>query len=191
MSSVRAYIGLGANLGEREAALAGAVRALGELGGARVAGVSRLYATHPVGPPGQPEFRNAVVALDVAPRGTGGETGAALLHDLKALERRFGRRPRERWGPRELDLDLLLLGRRAFSLSDPPLTVPHPLARERLFVLAPLRDLAPRLVPPGWDETVAGAYRRQLAAEGADAVRPIGRWDAQTERWILAGDVTV
>lgn len=177
MRSVRAYVGLGANLGDREATLAAAVRALGATPGLRVAGVSRLYVTRPVGPPGQPDYLNAVVALEMLVAGSAPEAAVRLLSTLKEIERRLGRRRRQRWAPREIDLDLLVFGRHAFTVADPPLTVPHPLARERLFVLAPLRDLAPRLRPPGWPETVARAHRRQLAREGPAAVRPIGRWD--------------
>jgi 2-amino-4-hydroxy-6-hydroxymethyldihydropteridine diphosphokinase len=186
MGAMRAYVGLGANLGEREATLAAAVRALEELPGVHLTGVSRLYATRPVGPPGQPEFLNAVAGLEVHPRGTVEHTAVALLHELQALEGRFGRRPRERWGPRELDLDLLLLGRHRLVLRDPPLTVPHPLAAERLFVLAPLRDLAVRLRPPGWGETVAQAYRRRLVAEGPGAVRAVAVWQPTRRRWTRA-----
>ena len=139
----------------------------------------------------QRDFLNAVVALDV-PAGSGPATGAtALLVALKGLERAFGRRQRHRWGPRELDLDLLLFGRAQLAIDRPPeaqsidpakgprlLEVPHREARERLFVLAPLADLAPGLVPPGWHEQVASARRRQEAVEGADAVRPVARWRA-------------
>ncbi|MEZ0240399.1 MAG: 2-amino-4-hydroxy-6-hydroxymethyldihydropteridine diphosphokinase [Chloroflexota bacterium] len=188
---VRAYIGLGANIGDAEATLRAAVRALAGLPGARLAGVSPMYATKPVGVVDQPEFRNAVVALDV-PGGPDAQTGAVdLLVALKDVERRFGRRRRERWGPRELDLDLLTFGRAKVSIERPPegrsvdaaldpgkaaklLEVPHPLARERLFVLAPLADLAPHLVPPGWHETVGRARRRQAEVEGPDAVRVVG-----------------
>jgi len=155
---------------------------------ATLRGVSRLYATEPVGVVDQPEFRNAAIAIDV-PRGPDPATGAlALLVALKRLERAFGRRERERWGPRELDLDLLVFGRHRIAVERPPearsadpsrptdLVVPHRLAGERLFVLAPLADLAPRLVPPGWTETVETARRRQEAIEGARAVRPMARW---------------
>ena len=186
---VRAYIGLGSNVGAPEATLADAVATLVMLPGARLRAVSPLYATAPVGVTDQAEFRNAVVALDV-PAGPDPATGAlALLVALKAIERSFGRQERERWGPRELDLDLLLFGRWAGSAIRPadarsddpakrdlPLTVPHPEARRRLFVLAPLADLVPRLVPPGWGETVARAAGRQRAIEGADAVRRLGDW---------------
>jgi len=192
----RAYIGLGANVGDSEATLASAVLALAALPRARLQGISRLYATAPVGVTDQPEFRNAVVALDV-PSGPDPASGAsALLVELKSLERAFGREARGRWGPRELDLDLLVFGRAKLSIRRPPagrstnpnkaflpLTVPHPEARRRLFVLAPLADLAPGLAPPAWHETVESARRRQERVEGSDAVRPIARWDAPIGRW--------
>jgi 2-amino-4-hydroxy-6-hydroxymethyldihydropteridine diphosphokinase len=225
----RAYVGLGANLGDAEATLADAVRALAALPGVRVRGVSRLYATRPVGVADQPDFRNGVVALDV-PAGPDAASGALdLLRSLKGLERAFGRRRRRRWGPRELDLDLLVFGRARLAIERPPearsldaepgppaaepgppaaepggpaaepggpaanpsleavtdlLVIPHPAAHERLFVLAPLADLAPGLVPPGWGMSVETARRRQLAREGPDAVRPIAAWDPATGAWI-------
>jgi 2-amino-4-hydroxy-6-hydroxymethyldihydropteridine diphosphokinase len=187
---VRAYVGLGANVGDAAGTLAAAVHALGAMPGVRVRGVSRLYVTAPVGVTDQPEFHNAVVALDV-PAGPDPATGAsALLVALKGLERAFGRQTRERWGPREVDLDLLVFGRDRVDVQRPvegrsddpakaslPLVVPHREAQHRLFVLAPLADLAPGLVPPGWGETVASAAARQRALEGADAARPIATWD--------------
>jgi 2-amino-4-hydroxy-6-hydroxymethyldihydropteridine diphosphokinase len=158
-------------------------------------GVSRLYATEPVGVVDQAEFRNAAVALDV-PLGVDPASGAvALLIALKRIERAFGRQDRERWGPRELDLDLLVLGRHRISVERPPgarssdpskptdLVVPHRLAGERLFVLAPLADLAPRLVPPGWHETVETARRRRERIEGPGAARPIASWDTNRRAW--------
>ena len=197
---VSAYVGLGANVGDAEATLADAVEALAALPGTRLRGVSRLYATDPVGVTDQPEFRNAVVALDV-PAGRDPEAGAlAFLTELKSLERAFGRRRRRRWGPRELDLDLLVFGRARLAVERPPearsieadvdvakaaklLEVPHPAASSRLFVLAPLADIAPRLVPPGWGTTVGTARRRQERIEGTDAVRPVGEWDAAAGTW--------
>jgi 2-amino-4-hydroxy-6-hydroxymethyldihydropteridine diphosphokinase len=195
VAKVRAYVGLGANVGDPAATLVAAVHALRGLPGCRVRGVSRLYATDPVGVLDQPEFRNAVVALDV-PAGLSPDEGAsALLVMLKGLEREFGRQQRERWGPREVDLDLLVFGRHRVSVerpdagrsSDPakarlPLVVPHAEAQRRLFVLAPLADLAPGLMPPGWGETVATAAARQRELEGADAARAIAAWDGQAWR---------
>ena len=200
MGRVRAYIGLGANVGDPAGTLAAAVHALAALPGARLRGVSRLYATDPVGVVDQPEFRNAVVVLDV-PAGPDPDTGAtALLVALKELERAFGRQVRGRWGPREVDLDLLVFGRHRVEVERPeagrsldaakaalPLTVPHREAQHRLFVLAPLSDLAPGLVPPGWGETVASAAARQRALEGMDAARPTATWDG--EGWRPLGRV--
>lgn len=197
MRSVRAYVGLGANLGDPAATLEAGIAALAALPGVRLHGVSRLYATRPVGVEDQPEFRNAVAALDV-PAGPHAAAGAlALLVALKGLEGAFGRKRRRRWGPRELDLDLLVFGRARLSIERPPegvpvdpgkadrlLVVPHRNAAERLFVLAPLADLAPGLVPPGWGHTVDWARRRREAVEGADAVRPIATWDAGPGRWV-------
>jgi 2-amino-4-hydroxy-6-hydroxymethyldihydropteridine diphosphokinase len=193
---VRSYIGLGANLGEPSETLANGVRALAALPDTRLHGVSRLYVTRPVGVVDQPPFRNAVAAIDV-PAGPDPATGAiALLVALKSLERAFGRQERERWGPRELDLDLLVFGRARLSVERPPagvsldagkadrlLVVPHPEAAERLFVLAPLADLAPGLVPPGWTGTVATAAARRRAIEGEESVRPVATWDADRAAW--------
>jgi 2-amino-4-hydroxy-6-hydroxymethyldihydropteridine diphosphokinase len=164
-------------VGDSRANLARAIRALDALPGARVRGVSRLYRTRPVGVTNQPDFLNAVVALDV-PRGRDPERSAlALLALLKRLEQALGRQKRQRWGPREIDLDLLVFGRHLIDVKpgdEDWLVVPHPEARGRLFVLAPLADLAPRLRPPGWHETVESARRRQLAAEEDDAVQAVG-----------------
>ena len=196
MRRVRAYIGLGANLGHAGETISHGIRSLAALPGVRPHAVSRLYVTRPVGVVDQPPFRNAVVALDV-PAGPDPATGAtALLIALKQLERAFGRQERERWGPRELDLDLLVFGRARLSLDRPPeglsldpgkadrlLVVPHPEAAERLFVLAPLADVAAGLVPPGWRETVATAARRRASVEGPDAVHPVASWDGDRSAW--------
>ena len=196
--TVRAYIGLGANVGDARRTLTEAVAALAALPGARLRGVSRLFRTTPVGVTDQPDFLNAVVAVDV-PAGPDPATGATrLLVELKDLEREFGRRKRRRWGPRELDLDLLLFGRARLAIERPPeavplsaaidpsaarrlLEVPHPSMQDRLFVLAPLADLASRLVPPGWQHTVDTTRRGREMAEGAGAAVPIGTW--RGDRW--------
>ena len=197
MATVRAYIGLGANLGDTRATLTAAVHALGAMAGASLAGVSRLYRTAPVEVTDQPDFHNAVVALDV-PAGPGGQTGPiALLLALKSIERAMGRQDRFRYGPRELDLDLLVFGNEYLTVERPEagrspdpakatrlLEVPHPEARCRLFVLAPLADLAPDLVPPGWPESVEQARARQESIEGAGAVRPLASWDVAGGRWV-------
>jgi 2-amino-4-hydroxy-6-hydroxymethyldihydropteridine diphosphokinase len=177
---VRAYVGLGANVGDPVSNLRNAVRALAALPGVSLRAVSKLYATRPVGVVDQTDFTNAAVALDV-PAGPDPDTAAlALLAALKGLEHSIGRVQRERWGPREVDLDLLVFGRHQINVKRPDgkwLIVPHEQARNRLFVLAPLSDLAPGLRPPGWHETVSTARRRQEAAEGPDAVRVIAGAD--------------
>jgi len=131
-----AYVGLGANLGDREATIRAAVGALPGV----IAG-SALRETDPVGMTEQPRFLNGVAALRtaLAPR--------ELLDVLIAVERRLGRERGERWGPRTIDLDLLLYG--GETVDEPGLTVPHPRLHERRFVLEPLAELDPELVVPG------------------------------------------
>ncbi|MFL5778810.1 MAG: 2-amino-4-hydroxy-6-hydroxymethyldihydropteridine diphosphokinase [Chloroflexota bacterium] len=207
---VSAYVGLGANVGDLAGTLARAVAALEDEPGIAVRAVSPLYASAPVGLVDQPEFRNAVVRLEV-PAGPDAVTGAlAMLTRLKRLEREFGRRRRQRWGPRELDLDLLVFGRALVDAERTTATrslgaetdeeraarrlvVPHREAHRRSFVLAPLADLAAGLVPPGWHETVRRARDRQAAVDGPEAVRLVGTWDPAQGRWTRpeAADATL
>jgi 2-amino-4-hydroxy-6-hydroxymethyldihydropteridine diphosphokinase len=132
----RAYIGLGSNLGDREATIRAAVAAL-----PGVLAVSTLRETEPVGVTEQPAFLNgaAAVETELTPR--------ELLETLLAIERALGRERRERWGPRTIDLDLLLYG--AETVDEPGLTVPHPHLHERRFALEPLAELDPELEIPG------------------------------------------
>jgi 2-amino-4-hydroxy-6-hydroxymethyldihydropteridine diphosphokinase len=135
----RAFIGLGSNLGDRQAALRQAVTQL-EAGG-DVVGVSPLYETEPVGgPEDQGAFLNVVVALAT------GDTPQELLRRCQALEEAAHRVRTVRFGPRTLDADVLLVGDLHVDQED--LVVPHPRMWERRFVLQPLSDLAPDLVPP-------------------------------------------
>jgi 2-amino-4-hydroxy-6-hydroxymethyldihydropteridine diphosphokinase len=139
---MRAYIGLGANLGDREATLRRAVELLGARPGVDVVAVSSFRETDPVGYLDQPRFVNAAAALE-AELGPGD-----LLDVLLAVERDLGRtREGPRFGPRTIDLDLLLFG--DLRLEEPGLTLPHPRLHERRFVLEPLAELAPDLVVPG------------------------------------------
>ena len=138
----RAFVGLGANLGDREATLRAAIELLGEIDGVRVVQVSLFRETEPVGYLDQPRFLNAAVELEttLAPH--------ALLDLLLGVERALGRtREGPRFGPRVVDLDLLLLD--AVVLDEPGLTVPHPRLHERRFALEPLADLDPSLLVPG------------------------------------------
>lgn len=143
----RVYLGLGANLGERDAALGRAVERLLQIDAHLT--VSPIYETEPVGGPGpQPTFLNCVVGMDtdLEPR--------ELLEVARRLESEAGRRRHERWGPRTLDVDLLLVG--SDRVDEDDLVVPHPRMWERAFVLAPLEDLAPDLVPAGWRDRLGG-----------------------------------
>jgi 2-amino-4-hydroxy-6-hydroxymethyldihydropteridine diphosphokinase len=140
---VRAYVALGANLGDRERTLREAVDALAAEPGVEVLAVSTLRETEPVGVADQPRFLNGAVELET------GLPARALLELLLAVERRFGR-VREgvpEHGPRTLDLDLLVYG--AERIDEPGLRVPHPRLHERPFVLEPLAELAPGLEVPG------------------------------------------
>jgi 2-amino-4-hydroxy-6-hydroxymethyldihydropteridine diphosphokinase len=134
--SVIAYVGLGSNLGDPQRQVCEALRALRRIRDTAVESVSSLYRSPPMGPPDQPDYINAVASLAT------GLTPLELLDALQAIEQHHGRtRVGERWGPRTLDLDLLLYG--DGRVSDPRLQVPHPGLHERAFVLYPLREIAP------------------------------------------------
>jgi 2-amino-4-hydroxy-6-hydroxymethyldihydropteridine diphosphokinase len=168
-----AYIGMGANVGDTSSTFDKTLRALAALPGATIRAVSPFYRSKPVGGVVQADFLNAVVELEV-PAGPDAETGAtALLLALKQIETALGRQPRQRWGPRELDLDLLLFGdHRVERHEDPWLVVPHPEMANRQFVLAPMADLSPALRPPGWSDSVADALTRRRQIDEDDAVTP-------------------
>jgi len=164
-----AIIGLGSNLGSREALLRAAIRSLDTHPGIEVAAQSKLYRSPAMLPDGggpQPDHLNAAVRLEVAlsPR--------ALLTVLHRVEQRFGRERRERWGPRTLDLDLLHWSEG--EIEEEGLTVPHPGLEARPFALAPLVDVAPELEP---------RYGAVLAAvlAGLDSPLEVLPW-AHTER---------
>jgi 2-amino-4-hydroxy-6-hydroxymethyldihydropteridine diphosphokinase len=146
----RAYLGLGANIGDRARALQAAVDGLAAADGVTVVAVSPVYETEPVGGPEQPEYLNAVVAVDT------NRTPRELLEIAKRLEDQAGRVPGERWGPRPLDVDVLLVG--DDEVDEPDLVVPHPRLYERAFVMVPLADLDPMLAP--WVPAGAAGVRR-------------------------------
>jgi 2-amino-4-hydroxy-6-hydroxymethyldihydropteridine diphosphokinase len=146
---VRAFLGMGSNLGDSRRVLRDAVDTLGD----SVVAVSPLYETEPVGgPPGQQDYLNLVVELDTE------QTPRQLLGLCRRLEAAAGRVRVERWGPRTLDVDILIVGE--LRVDEPDLVVPHPRMHERRFVMAPLADLAPELVPPDWQDRVEGSVRR-------------------------------
>lgn len=141
VAPVTAYVALGSNLGDRHGHLEAAFAALAALPGTRLLGRSAVFETPPFGPPGQQNYFNAAASLATS------LPPLALLDALLAIEQSRGRVRRERWGPRTLDLDLLLHGNT--TAHEPRLTLPHPEMLRRAFVLVPLHDLAPELVIAG------------------------------------------
>jgi len=157
---VKAYVGLGSNLGDRAAYLLLGLSALSRLPETRLLRLSPVYETDPVGPP-QPPYLNMVAELETAlsPKG--------LLAEMLGIEKALGRERRERWGPRTLDLDLLLYG--DLVLEEAGLSVPHPRLHERAFVLVPLLDL----LPEGRHPLLGQSFAELLASLDASSVRPL------------------
>jgi 2-amino-4-hydroxy-6-hydroxymethyldihydropteridine diphosphokinase len=149
MKPVTVAIALGSNLGKSYQIVTEAIVALGGIPGIQVLHQSRIYQTAPVGPP-QPDYLNACAILQVT------HSPQELLKILLDIERQFGRVRRERWGPRLLDLDLILYGQEI--IETPDLQVPHPRMRERAFVLVPLADIAPH-----WRDPITGQSIQTLA----------------------------
>ena len=148
---ISAFVALGANLGDPRAQIERAVAALSQLPNSRLIACSPLYGSIPMGPSDQPDYVNGVAWLETD------LTAHELLDQTQRIELEHGRvRKAERWGPRTLDLDLLLFGNQ--RLEDPRLTIPHYGMKERAFVLVPLFDLAPDLQLP------CGSWLRDLVA---------------------------
>lgn len=164
------YLGLGSNVGNRVGNLRAALRRLAPA--VEVVAVSGLYGSAALPAPGvgfQPDFRNAVA------RGRTQLDPLALLRVLKQVEYALGRRAGPRWGPRPIDVDLLLYDDRRLHTRE--LSVPHPSMRERSFVLRPLADLAPDLTPPGWEASVATVCARLGTADSERVAGP--EWAGQ------------
>jgi len=157
---VKAYVGLGSNLGDRAAYLLLGLSALSRLPKTHLLRLSPVYETDPVGPP-QPPYLNMVAELEteLSPKG--------LLAEMLGVEKALGRERRERWGPRTLDLDLLLYG--DLVLEEAGLSVPHPRLHERAFVLVPLLDL----LPEGRHPLLGQSFAELLASLDASSVRPL------------------
>jgi len=162
-------LALGSNLGDRQDILQGAVDAIVGLPGVRVTAVSPVYETVPVGGPAQPDYLNAVVLADAA------LPARELLDRLHEIEAAFDRVRLVRWGPRTLDIDIITFGRDRSD--DPELTLPHPRAHERAFVLAPWHDADPDASLPGRGpvgELLARADQAGLRRSSLNLVIPEG-----------------
>ena len=164
-SATIVYLALGSNLGDRRANLGAAVERLRER--VTIEALSALYETEPAYVTDQPRFLNAAL------RGRTALAAHALLAFVKQIERELGRAAGQRYGPRVVDIDVLLYGEQ--TIDTPDLTVPHPRMAERPFVLAPLAEIAPDLVPPGWGESV-GARAAAVRGHG-DVIAVVGRID--------------
>lgn len=143
------YLGLGSNLGDREAMLRAAIAGIDALPGTKLIQASQIYETSPMGPQDQGAYLNMAAHFQSSLSPT------ELVGHLQQIERDLGRageKDRRRWGPREIDLDVLLIGEAV--INEPGLTVPHPGMHERWFVLKPLADIAPKVMHPVHDQTV-------------------------------------
>jgi 2-amino-4-hydroxy-6-hydroxymethyldihydropteridine diphosphokinase len=167
LNTVKVYLGLGSNLGDREVNLQTAVRRLGKH--VAVDALSDLYETPPMGPPDQPWYLNAVCGglTTLAPR--------ELLAFAKAIEQQMGRIPTMHWGPRSIDVDILFYGDCVYHDSD--LVIPHPGIRHRAFVLRPLADIAPDLIHPRLRKPVSALLKGCL--QDSNQIRRI----AERKEW--------
>ncbi len=165
MTERQSVLALGSNLGERQGILQGGVDAIAGIEGVRLTGVSPVYETVPVGGPPQPDYLNAVVlaGVTIPPRD--------LLDRLHEVEAAFDRVRLVRWGPRTLDIDIITVA--GEHSDDPDLTLPHPRAHERAFVLAPWHDADPDAVLPGYGrvaDLLAGVDQTGIRRSGIPLV---------------------
>ena len=162
MEVVTAFLGLGSNLGHREAQLARAAQLLEESPAVEISRASSIYQTAPWGYLEQPHFLNSVleIATNLAP--------VPLLELTQSIERLIGRQPGIRFGPRLVDIDILLYGDQSVHLEEPDLQIPHPRMHLRAFVLVPLAELAPGLTLPNFS---AGVAELKDGVEGKEGVK--------------------
>ncbi len=161
----RVYIGLGSNCGLKQENLAVARNKITELEGTRIVKSSSLYLTAPWGRTEQEDFINQVIEIKTALE------PLALLQDLQEIEIKMGRQRQEKWGPRIIDLDILLFGDEVLDF--PELKVPHPLMRQRLFVLVPLQEVNAELIFPDDGAKIKEVLIRVLAREGNKKIKRV------------------
>lgn len=160
MKTYSVFLGLGSNVGERHAFLNAAATAIKHVAGVNVIWASSVYETDPVGKTDQPKFLNAVLEIETP------LLPPVLMAELQRIEQRLGRTTTERWGPREIDIDILLYD--GLVHADETLRVPHTELDKRKFVLIPLREIAPDVVHP-----ISGLTATEMAAACNDAARVI------------------
>jgi 2-amino-4-hydroxy-6-hydroxymethyldihydropteridine diphosphokinase len=160
MTTYRVFLGLGSNIGERGKFLNRAVAEIKKVRDTKIVWTSSVYETDPVGKTDQPKFLNAAVEIEtrLGPK--------ELYAEVRMIEQRLGRTAKERWGPREIDVDILLYDGLVFH--DDEVTVPHPEMERRKFVLVPLREIAPDLVHP-----INGMTMEELVASCKDVGRVV------------------
>ncbi|MBO8159751.1 2-amino-4-hydroxy-6-hydroxymethyldihydropteridine diphosphokinase [Thermosyntropha sp.] len=161
----RVYLGLGTNLGNKKGNLENAIKNIQEIEGIELTGISSLYATAPWGKTDQEEFLNQVIEIetDIPP--------LDLLKKLQEIEIKMGRERKEKWGPRNIDIDILLYGEEVMDFEE--LKVPHPYMRERLFVLVPLIEIRPELVFPDDGAKIGEVLAKALTIEKMEDIRKI------------------
>ena len=160
-----AYIALGTNLGRKRDNIARAIQLIAALPGVKIIKSSSLYETEPWGKTDQEKFLNQVIAVETSLQ------PAELLRELQNIEIKMGRQRKEKWGPRIIDLDILLYGNEV--MDDPHLTIPHPHLRQRLFVLVPLAEIGADLQFPEDGATVEEVLSSVLVREGNRGIERI------------------
>lgn len=160
-----AYIALGSNLGRKRDNIARAIQLIAALPGVKINKSSSLYETEPWGKTDQEKFLNQVIAVETSLQ------PAELLRELQNIEIKMGRQRKEKWGPRIIDLDILLYGNEV--MDDPHLTIPHPHLRQRLFVLVPLAEIGADLQFPEDGATVEEVLSSVLVREGNRGIERI------------------
>ena len=163
---VTAYLGLGSNLGDRNASLREAITRLSDPEDLTVVATSSIYETAPWGYTDQPDFLNCAVGIETL------FSPAELLRRIQQVEREIGRTPTWRYGPRLIDVDILLYGDLCLQLSDPNLAIPHPRMDQRAFVLIPLAEIAGDVVHPVLQRTISDLASEVGNQEGVKVWAP-------------------